>query len=99
LTDRRDQVDVTGSTRRRGVRRGLWRETHRRHRKSVRLETKHSHIRGGVAARKRSIGDAAARKLPIALFVVVSAPSLAFFGAHRRGLMNQCSFTSARNLP
>src|SRR5215831_8075795 len=33
-----------------------------RYRKSVRLETKHRHISGGVAARQRSIGDAPPRK-------------------------------------
>src|SRR6476646_9729248 len=48
----------------------------RRHRKSVRLETKHSHIGGGVAARKRSIGDAAARKRQLDVVVALQD----FFG-------------------
>src|SRR5262249_2523242 len=42
-----------------------------RYRKSVRLETKHSHIRGGVAARERSIGDAPTRKRKLDVVVAL----------------------------
>jgi hypothetical protein len=48
----------------------------RRHREAVRLETKHSHIRGGVAARERSIGDAPARKRKLDVVVALQD----FFG-------------------
>jgi hypothetical protein len=42
-----------------------------RYRKSVRLETKHSHISGGVAARQRSVGDAPAGKRKLDVFVAL----------------------------
>jgi hypothetical protein len=47
-----------------------------RYRKSVRLETKHSHISGGVAARERSVGDAPARKRKLDVLVALQD----FFG-------------------
>src|SRR5262249_47883497 len=42
-----------------------------RYRKSVRLETKHSHISGGVAARERSGGDAPPRERKLGVFVAL----------------------------
>src|SRR5262249_19845677 len=42
-----------------------------RYGKSVRLETKHSHISGGVAACERSVGDAPARKRKLDVLVAV----------------------------
>jgi hypothetical protein len=47
-----------------------------RNRKSVRLETKHSHISGGVAARERSVGEAPARKRKLDVLVALQD----FFG-------------------
>jgi hypothetical protein len=56
-----------------GAQRGLG---GRRYRKSVRLEAKHSHISGGVAARERSVGDAPARKRKLDVLVALQD----FFG-------------------
>src|SRR5207253_5921798 len=47
-----------------------------RYRKSVRLETKHSHVSGGVAARERSVGDAPAGKRKLDVLVALQD----FFG-------------------
>jgi hypothetical protein len=47
-----------------------------RYRKSVRLETKDSHISGGVAARERSVGDAPARKRKLDVLIALQD----FFG-------------------
>jgi len=47
-----------------------------RYRKSVRLEAKHSHISGGVAARERSVSDAPARKRKLDVLVALQD----FFG-------------------
>jgi hypothetical protein len=49
-----------------GAQRGLG---GRRYWKSVRLETKHSHISSGVAARERSVGNAPARKCKLDILV------------------------------
>src|SRR5262244_4467808 len=48
-----------------------------RYRKSVRLETKHSHNSGGVAARERSVGDAPAGKRKLDVLVALQD----FFGS------------------
>ena len=48
----------------------------RRYWKSVRLETKHSHISSGVAARERSVGNAPARKCKLDILVALQD----FFG-------------------
>ena len=48
-----------------------------RYRKSVRLETKHSDISSGVAARERSIGDAPAGKRELDVLVALQD----FFGS------------------
>jgi hypothetical protein len=56
-----------------GAQRGLG---GRRYWKSVRLETKYSHISSGVAARERSVGNAPARKCKLDILVALQD----FFG-------------------
>src|SRR5262245_26485844 len=49
-----------------------------RHGKSVRLETEHRNIGGGVAARERSVGDAPGRKCELDVLVALQG----FFGGN-----------------